>query len=145
MNCDFSHVINAADVHDNFHGSLPLQICYLSDIQLLDVSLNSMSGQIPKCIKNFTSMTQKTSSRDYQGHSYFVKLNYSSSPQPYDLNALLMWKGSERIFKTKVLLLVKSIDLSSNHFSREIPLKIENLFALVSSNLSRNNLIGIIP
>ncbi|KAL2966417.1 hypothetical protein AAZX31_16G115900 [Glycine max] len=130
---------------NNFHGSLPLKICYLSKIQLLDLSLNSMSGQIPKCIKNFTSMTQKTSSRDYQGHSYFVKLNYSSSPQPYDLNALLMWKGSEQIFKNNGLLLLKIIDLSSNHFSGEIPLEIENLFGLVSLNLSRNNLIGIIP
>ena len=90
-------------------------------------------------------MTQKTSSRDYQGHSYLVKTSQFSGLQPYDLNALLMWKGSERIFKTNVLLLVKSIDLSSNHFSGEIPQEIENLFGLVSLNLSRNNLIGITP
>ncbi|RZB61527.1 Receptor-like protein EIX2 isoform B [Glycine soja] len=127
---------------NNFHGSLPLQICYLSDIQLLDVSLNSMSGQIPKCIKNFTSMTQKTSS---QGHSYYVHTKYLVGNQTYDLNALLMWKGSEQMFKNNVLLLLKSIDLSSNHFSGEIPLEIENLFGLVSLNLSRNHLTGAIP
>uniref|UniRef100_A0A0R0G0L3 Uncharacterized protein n=1 Tax=Glycine max TaxID=3847 RepID=A0A0R0G0L3_SOYBN len=130
---------------NNFHGSLPLQICYLSDIQLLDLSLNNMSGQIPKCIKNFTSMTQKTSSRDYQGHSYFVKTSQFPGPQPYDLNALLTWKGSEQMFKNNVLLLLKSIDLSSNQFSGEIPLEIDNLFGLVSLNLSRNSLIGKIP
>ncbi|KAL2967131.1 hypothetical protein AAZX31_16G158400 [Glycine max] len=150
---------------NNFHGSLPLQICYLSDIQLLDLSLNNMSGQIPKCIKNFTSMTQKTSSRDYQGHSYFVytigisgnytydlnahlyyvNTNHMFVNQTYDLNALLMWKGSEQMFKNNVLLLLKSIDLSSNHFSGEIPLEIENLFGLVSLNLSRNHLTGAIP
>ncbi|RZB61538.1 Receptor-like protein EIX2 [Glycine soja] len=130
---------------NNFHGSLPLQICYLSDIQLLDVSLNSMSGQIPKCIKNFTSMTQKTSSRYYQGHSYHVNTIRMSSNYTYDLNALLMWKGSEQMFKNNVLLLLKSIDLSSNHFSGEIPLEIENLFGLVSLNLSRNHLTGKIP
>ncbi|KAL2577623.1 hypothetical protein AAZV13_16G146700 [Glycine max] len=130
---------------NNFHGSLPLQICYLSDIQLLDVSLNSMSGQIPKCIKNFTSMTQKTSSRDYQGHSYLVNIIGMSGSYTYDLNALLMWKGSEQMFKNNVLLLLKSIDLSSNHFSGEIPLEIENLFGLVSLNLSRNHLTGKIP
>ncbi|RZB61536.1 Receptor-like protein EIX2 [Glycine soja] len=127
---------------NNFHGSLPLQFCYLSDIQLLDVSLNSMSGQIPKCIKNFTSMTQKTSS---QGHSYYVHTNHMIRNQTYDLNALLMWKGSEQMFKNNVLLLLKSIDLSSNHFSGEIPLEIENLFGLVSLNLSRNHLTGKIP
>ncbi|XP_028207633.1 receptor-like protein EIX2 [Glycine soja] len=130
---------------NNFHGSLPLQICYLSDIQLLDVSLNSMSGQIPKCIKNFTSMTQKTSSRDYQGHSYHVNIIGLSGSHTYDLNAILMWKGSEQMFKNNVLLLLKSIDLSSNHFSGEIPLEIENLFGLVSLNLSRNHLTGKIP
>ncbi|KAL5173640.1 Receptor-like protein EIX2 [Glycine soja] len=130
---------------NNFHGSLPLQICYLSDIQLLDVSLNSMSGQIPKCIKNFTSMTQKTSSRDYQGHSYLVNTMGISLNSTYDLNALLMWKGSEQMFKNNVLLLLKSIDLSSNHFSGEIPLEIEDLFGLVSLNLSRNHLTGKIP
>eukprot|EP00256_Glycine_max_P067445 XP_025982040.1 receptor-like protein EIX2 isoform X2 [Glycine max] len=127
---------------NNFHGSLPLPICYLSDIQLLDVSLNSMSGQIPKCIKNFTSMTQKTSS---QGHSYYVNDNGLITNQTYDLNAFLMWKGSEQMFKNNGLLLLKSIDLSSNHFSGEIPLEIENLFGLVSLNLSRNHLTGAIP
>eukprot|EP00256_Glycine_max_P067336 XP_025981931.1 receptor-like protein EIX2 [Glycine max] len=130
---------------NNFHGSLPLKFCYLSNILLLDLSLNNMSGQIPKCIKNFTSMTQKTSSRDYHGHSYFVKTSQFSGPQPYDLNALLMWKGSEQMFKNSVLLLLESIDLSSNHFSGEIPLEIENLFGLVSLNLSRNHLTGKIP
>ncbi|KAH1206857.1 Receptor-like protein EIX2 [Glycine max] len=130
---------------NNFHGSLPLQICYLSDIQLLDVSLNSMSGQIPKCIKNFTSMTQKTSSRDYQGHSYLVNTSGIFVNSTYDLNALLMWKGSEQMFKNNVLLLLKSIDLSSNHFSGEIPLEIEDLFGLVSLNLSRNHFTGKIP
>ncbi|KAL2967130.1 hypothetical protein AAZX31_16G158300 [Glycine max] len=127
---------------NNFHGSLPLKICYLSKIQLLDVSLNSMSGQIPKCIKNFTSMTQKTSS---QGHSCYIKTSGFPSYQKYDLNAFLMWKGSEQMFKNNVLLLLKSIDLSSNHFSGEIPLEIENLFGLVSLNLSRNHLTGKIP
>ncbi|KAL2967167.1 hypothetical protein AAZX31_16G160300 [Glycine max] len=130
---------------NNFHGSLPLQICYLSDIQLLDLSLNRMSGQIPKCIKFFTSMTQKTSSRDYQGHSYKVNTGTYRIVKSYDLNALLTWKGSEQMFKNNVLLLLKSIDLSSNHFSGEIPLEIDNLFELISLNLSRNNLIGKIP
>uniref|UniRef100_A0A0R0HH01 Disease resistance R13L4/SHOC-2-like LRR domain-containing protein n=1 Tax=Glycine max TaxID=3847 RepID=A0A0R0HH01_SOYBN len=130
---------------NNFHGSLPLKICYLSNIQVLDLSLNSMSGQIPKCIKIFTSMTQKTSSRDYQGHSYLFETHDMSGNRTYDLNALLMWKGSEQMFKNNVILLLKSIDLSSNHFSGEIPLEIENLFELVSLNLSRNHLTGKIP
>ncbi|XP_028208030.1 receptor-like protein EIX1 isoform X4 [Glycine soja] len=117
---------------NHFHGSLPLKICYLSNIQLLDLSLNNMSGQIPKCIKIFTSMTQKTSAT-----IFFIELR--------DFNVHLMWKGSEQMFKKNVLSLLKGIDLSSNHFSGEIPIEIESLFELVSLNLSRNNLTGKIP
>ncbi|KAK7364591.1 hypothetical protein VNO80_13328 [Phaseolus coccineus] len=49
------------------------------------------------------------------------------------------------MFKTTELLLLKSIDLSSNNFSEEIPVGIESLVELISLNLSRNNLIGKIP
>ncbi|KAH1221208.1 Receptor-like protein EIX2 [Glycine max] len=74
-----------------------------------------------------------------------ISYNNLHGNRTYDLNALLMWKGSEQMFKNNVILLLKSIDLSSNHFSGEIPLEIENLFELVSLNLSRNHLTGKIP
>ncbi|WVZ15586.1 hypothetical protein V8G54_013152, partial [Vigna mungo] len=128
---------------NHFQGNLPLQICYLRNIQLLDLSLNNLSGRIPKCIKNFTSMAQRASSRG--GHWYRVETKYLYGDQLYDLNALLMWKGSQQMFENNGLLLLKSIDLSSNYFSEEIPEEIEILFELVSLNLSRNNLTGKIP
>jgi hypothetical protein len=56
-----------------------------------------------------------------------------------------MWKGVQQMFKNNGLLLIKSIDLSSNHFSHEIPTEITDLLELVSLNLSRNNLTGEIP
>ena len=49
------------------------------------------------------------------------------------------------MFKNNGLFLLKGIDLSSNHFSGEIPHEIANLIQLVSLNLSRNNLTGTIP
>jgi len=57
----------------------------------------------------------------------------------------LTWKGVEHVFNNNGLVLLKVIDLSSNHFSEEIPPEIANLIQLVSLNLSRNNLIGKIP
>ncbi|BAU03450.1 hypothetical protein VIGAN_UM108000 [Vigna angularis var. angularis] len=130
-----------------FRGSLPLQICYLKSIQLLDLSQNNLSGEIPTCIKNFSSMAQMTSLRDYQSHYYLVNTSFSSiaGDYSYDLNAILMWKGSEQMFTDMGLSLLKSIDLSSNQLSGEIPKEIEGLFGLVSLNLSRNQLTGKIP
>ncbi|XP_061358647.1 receptor-like protein EIX2 [Gastrolobium bilobum] len=128
---------------NHFCGSLPLQLCYLKSIQLLDLSLNNLSGQIPKCFKNFTSMAQKTSSGHYL--YYNIETNHEFNSMPYSLNAILTWKGSEQMFKNNGSFLLKSIDLSSNHFSEEIPIEIVNLFDLVSLNLSGNNLTGEIP
>jgi len=131
--------------NNSFNESLPLQICYLKSIKLLDLSLNNLSGQIPKCIKNFSSVTQVTSLRDYQGHSYWANTSYIKGNIPYNLNAILMWKGSEQMFTNNGLSLLKSIDLSSNQLSGEIPKEIENLFELISLNLSRNRLTKKIP
>ena len=55
-----------------------------------------------------------------------------------------MWKGIEQGFKNPELKL-KSIDLSSNKLTGEIPKEIGYLLGLVSLNLSRNNLSGEIP
>ncbi|KAK7315172.1 hypothetical protein VNO77_33706 [Canavalia gladiata] len=77
---------------NHFFGSLPSQICYLKTIQVLDLSQNNLSGKIFRCIENFTSMAQKTSSRDYQGHWYFLKSIRLSGIFSFDLNAFLMWK-----------------------------------------------------
>jgi len=90
-------------------------------------------------------MTQVTSLRDYQGHSYLANTSYFKGNLSYNLNAFLMWKVSEQVFIDDGLSLLKSIDLSSNQFSRKISKEIEDLVELISLNLSRNHLIGKIP
>ena len=129
---------------NNFNGTLPLQICYLKYLQILDLSLNNLSGKIPSCIHNFTSMTNKTFSSYYRSPMYYA-ITSRGYIESYELKAFLMWKGLEKKFKTTELLLLNSIDLSSNKFSEEIPTEIENIVDLISLNLSRNNLIGKIP
>jgi len=133
---------------NHFFGSIPVELCYLQSIQLFDISLNSLYGRIPKCIKNFTSMTQKASSSQSQGLTEYYVVNSQGTLRhdiPYELKALLTWKGVEHVFNNKELNLLKSIDLSSNHFSEEIPPEIAELIQLVSLNLSRNNFRGKIP
>ena len=90
-------------------------------------------------------MTQKYLSQYFPIREYVIKegvLNYGFR---YELSAFLTWKGVEQVFNNNELFLLKSIDLSSNHFSEEIPPEITNLIQLVSLNLSRNNLKGKIP
>jgi len=130
---------------NNFFGSLPFELCYLQNIQLFDLSLNNLSGKIPKCIKNFTSMTQKVSPDGLTVPYYDVMQGSSGFEEAYELSAFLTWKGVEQLFNNNGLLLLKSIDLSSNHFSEEIPSETAELVQLVSLNLSRNNFTGKIP
>ncbi|RHN51147.1 putative leucine-rich repeat domain, L domain-containing protein [Medicago truncatula] len=120
-----------------------LQILSLQRINsdLFDLSLNNLSGHIPKCIQNLTSMTQKASSQGLSTHLYLI----NSDLFEYDLDAFLTWKGVEHVFNNNGLVLLKVVDLSSNHFSEEIPPEIADLIQLVSLNLSRNNFAGKIP
>ncbi|CAJ2629907.1 unnamed protein product [Trifolium pratense] len=128
---------------NNFSGSLPSTLCYLEKLQVLDLSLNIISGGIPSCIKNFTSMAQNTISST-SGHLYVDSFNdiiNGFAGISYEFDISLMWKGVDQRFKNADMLL-KSIDLSSNHLTGEIPTEMEYLFGLISLNLSRNNLSG---
>ncbi|CAK8538510.1 unnamed protein product [Lathyrus sativus] len=125
---------------NRFYGILPESLCFLTNIQLLDLSENNLSGQILKCLKNFSAMSQNVSWSTYEWVLYHTVEDRDNS-LGFDLNALLMWKGAERPFKNNKLIL-RSIDLSSNQLTGDIPEEIGNLIELVSLNLSNNNLTG---
>ncbi|WVZ14152.1 hypothetical protein V8G54_011718, partial [Vigna mungo] len=108
---------------NQFFGSLPITVCCLRNIQFLDLSQNNLSGKIPKCINNLTSLASMAETTYLTSHSY----GFYTNLVPYDLNAWLTWKGSKQMFMNKGLRLLKIIDLSSNHFSEEIPIEIEKL------------------
>jgi hypothetical protein len=60
---------------------------------------------------------------------------------PYVFDLFLMWKGVDQPYKNADRFL-KTIDLSSNHLTGEIPSEVQCLIGLISLNLSRNNLSG---
>ncbi|CBI22612.3 unnamed protein product, partial [Vitis vinifera] len=128
---------------NRFTGSISLDLCQLKRIQILDLSINNISGMIPRCFNNFTAMDQKENLVIGYNYTipYFKELSRRSS---YIDEQLLQWKGRELEYK-RTLGLVKSIDLSSNKLGGEIPREVTDLLELVSLNLSRNNLIGLIP
>ncbi|MED6152998.1 hypothetical protein PIB30_097350 [Stylosanthes scabra] len=134
---------------NHLSGNLSAHLCYANKIQLLDLSRNKLSNEIPSCLQNFTAMSKKsinsteTTSLIYW-HNNTLYETYGFFFSGYTFNVTVTWKGVKCGFKNPELLL-NSIDLSSNHFTGEIPKEIVYLVGLVSLNLSRNNLSGEIP
>ncbi|KAB2597713.1 LRR receptor-like serine/threonine-protein kinase GSO1 [Pyrus ussuriensis x Pyrus communis] len=124
---------------NHFYGSIPSQLCNMGSIQILDFSMNNISGSIPKCLNNLTNLALRGSSSLTISHYY----NAASGVLffIYEDEASLIWKGIMSKYKS-TLGLVKSIHLSSNRLTGEIPSEITDLVGLVSLNLSRNNLTG---
>ena len=116
---------------NKFYGSIPLNLCWLKYLRILDLSVNDISGSIPQCIDNFTAMAQKgDSSTDIISSDY----NYSSGEnfiieEPYVDSARIVWKGREDMY-SQSLGLVKIIDLSSNKLTGKLPSQILSLFAI---------------
>ncbi|PQM35351.1 hypothetical protein Pyn_37286 [Prunus yedoensis var. nudiflora] len=106
--------------------------------------MNNISGTIPKCLNNLIVLAQKGNSSPIIQHSYMTQLGEIGYEWDYEEEASLTWKGLRSKYKS-TLGLVKSIDLSSNKLTGEIPSEITDLVGLVSLNLSRNQLTGQIP
>ncbi|CAH9114763.1 unnamed protein product [Cuscuta europaea] len=120
---------------NHFNASVPTSLCRLRSLQLLDLSVNHISGTLPDCLANLTGMTV------HEPHPN-ATISYGGVSQGDAID--IVWKG--RVIQLQTTLgLIKSIDLSSNMLSGEIPTEITSLDGLVSLNLSRNNLRGPIP
>ncbi|KAB2597711.1 LRR receptor-like serine/threonine-protein kinase GSO1 [Pyrus ussuriensis x Pyrus communis] len=133
-NCSSLVVFDVAD--NNLSGPIPEWL----GIQILDLSMNNISGSIPKCLNNLTNLALRGSSSLTITHTIYVN-STSLTSYTYDDEASLIWKGMMSKYKS-ILGLVKSIHLSSNRLTGEIPCEITDLVGLVSLNLSRNNLTG---
>ncbi|XP_031112254.1 receptor-like protein EIX2 [Ipomoea triloba] len=126
---------------NKFNGELFPEFCHLIFLQILDLANNNFSGVLPGCLKNITAMIHET--RKIEDNDY--ELEYSDLGGFLEESALVVTKENEYTYDATILLMLASIDLSSNNFSGKIPIELTNLVRLRSLNLSRNNLIGNIP
>ncbi|XP_031264921.1 receptor-like protein EIX1 [Pistacia vera] len=106
---------------NKFDGVLPVELCHLASLQILDLAYNNLSGAIPRCIDNFSAMVTMNPSGNkieyvYQPHTSYLNL----SIQMFLEDALVVGKGKMAEYNT-ILNLVRSIDLSKNNLSGEIP------------------------
>lgn len=107
---------------NQFEGNIPTQLCNISSLIQLDLSHNKLSGSIPKCISNITGMGEAKKTSHYPFH--FELYTKGQDLEYYD-NGLL-----------------RTLDLSANNLSGEIPAQVFNLVQLQSLNLTRNHFTG---
>ncbi|KDO62658.1 hypothetical protein CISIN_1g047929mg [Citrus sinensis] len=124
---------------NKLHGIFPIQICHLSSLQILDVAYNRLSGSVPKCINNFTAMATIGS------HHQVKAIYHASFENDYIVEEISLVMKGFMVEYNSILNLVRSIDISMNNFSGEIPMEVTNLKGLQSLNLSHNSFIGKIP
>ncbi|KAI9072471.1 hypothetical protein K1719_045566 [Acacia pycnantha] len=136
--------VSVAKLRSNqFTGTIPPQLCTLSNLIVFDIANNKLSGSIPHCLSNITSF------RSVLDESYLL-IEFHEFNQGHKMISRrymktdLHTKGQQLEYQ-KNLKLVRSIDLSANKLSGEIPIQLFKLTMLKFLNLSNNYLIGEIP
>ncbi|KOM38566.1 hypothetical protein LR48_Vigan03g194800, partial [Vigna angularis] len=114
---------------NKFEGSIPPQLFLLSDLIHLDLAPhNKLSGSIPHITYNTTLM---------------IANGYSTNLIAEEDNINFYEKGN--VYERKLDLYRRTIDLSANKISGEIPSELFKLIGVQTLNLSYNHLTGTIP
>ncbi|KAL2334842.1 hypothetical protein Fmac_016055 [Flemingia macrophylla] len=113
--------------------SVPVHLCYLRQILLLDLSRNHLSGGILTCLRNFTALMEiEVITRT--GAMFRKVPSAATTGEIYDASVLLMWKGQEYVFLNP-----------EKSFLWKIPRSLSKIDRLAVLSLSNNHLIGRIP
>ncbi|CAD5183944.1 unnamed protein product [Musa acuminata subsp. malaccensis] len=111
-----------------FSGVIPWQLARFEKLQILDLANNNFSGSIPHNIGNLSTMRSTSQYNDF----CYDELD-------------VFTKGQDLYYLKCSIKLMKSMDLSNNSLTGEIPKGIGDLAGLKNLNLSRNYLQGKIP
>ncbi|KAJ7968077.1 Leucine-rich receptor-like kinase family protein [Quillaja saponaria] len=128
---------------NQFGGSIPLQLCQLQLILGLDLSMNNISGKIPRCIDNFLTMAGVEDVHFYIYNPY-ARHNEKHLVHLISEKSKLIqsYIESERV---RLISHYREIDLSQNQLSGVIPEEIGSLIKLKFLNISGNHLTGTMP
>ncbi|CAH9086023.1 unnamed protein product [Cuscuta epithymum] len=124
---------------NHFSASVPTSLCHLQSLQLLDLSMNHLTGSLPKCLSNITQMTiirGGSATISYEIPLFLIGPAFLMDVPIKEVDKVdTVWKGMLSEFDI-TLGHVKSIDLSSNMLTGEIPNEITSLVGLISLNIS---------
>jgi len=97
-----THLIILRLRSNGLKGNIPLNVCQLSSLRVLDLANNSLSGPIPNCLKNISAMVvPKPNTQD----AYFDSLEYNFGYGSYIANLMLVPKGNELEYEENLNLL----------------------------------------
>ncbi|XP_012070784.2 MDIS1-interacting receptor like kinase 2 [Jatropha curcas] len=139
----FPNLLHLNVSNNSFHGNVPSQIGNLSRLNILDFSLNQISGSIPKEIGMLGSLTYiDLSNNPFTGTIPTSITNLTNLPILYIHETLVSGSIPQEIGLMKSL---TQLDLSVNSFTRKIPTSIGNLTKLSELYFNGNQLSGSIP
>ena len=98
-----------------FRGNIPKSLCDLSFLQVLDLSQNIITGEIPQCLSQIIALSNIQFPRK-PFSSFTVSFSYVPSIHWFSDQATLTWKGQNREYG-KNLGVLTIIDLSCNHLT----------------------------
>ena len=123
---------------NKFHGPIwnPNTFWGFVDLHVLDISSNHFNGEMPsEYFRNWSAMIAEP----------VRELSYGEATDgyyQYSVNFIISYRD---VTQSKVLSVLRAIDLSNNRFSGEIPDSIGDIRSLVLLNLSTNGFTSLIP
>nr|GLL21495.1 LRR receptor-like serine/threonine-protein kinase FLS2 [Ipomoea trifida] len=127
---------------NHLESPIPIELCSLEFLSILDLSENNLSGSIPSCL-NPSSIKHVHLSKNHLGGQLTRAFFNNSALVILDLSyndfvgRIPEWIGS--VSKLSILL------LKGNRFDGKIPIQICQLMRLSVLDLSSNQLTGLIP
>ncbi|KAM0004792.1 putative protein kinase RLK-Pelle-LRR-XI-1 family [Helianthus debilis subsp. tardiflorus] len=124
-------------------GNLPVSLTNLTHLEVLDLSYNHFSGDLPQSFTNLIRLKY-----------LYISGNSFSGDLPESFTNLIRLKTlhlSGNSFSGEFpalltnLIHLEELDLSRNNFSGELPVSLTNLTHLTVLSLSRNNFSGNLP
>ncbi|PHT41165.1 hypothetical protein CQW23_20019 [Capsicum baccatum] len=116
-----NHLSNAqffSVAHNKVSGTIPSSICNATDLEVLDLSSNSLDGSIPECLAEQSLMVLHLGGNNLRGN---IPGNFSEECR------------------------LESIDLSYNHLEGKIPQSLSNCSNLKLLNVERNKISDTFP
>ncbi|KAL4196312.1 hypothetical protein AMTRI_Chr04g245620 [Amborella trichopoda] len=118
----------------NFFDHIPLKLCQVKSLAVLDFSQNNLEGPIPLCFNNFSAWTNASFIGSISSHHKLCTISQEK---------VEFTKGNTYSYLGDALKYMTGLDLSENKLSGPIPLDMGLLKELGMLNLSNNLLTDL--